>query len=127
MSALPLPPKGNARCNTPDMKLLFDQNISPRVLRLLPKDFSASRQVRSIGLNECTDIEILQYAKKNGYTLVTFDVDFFDASILQDIPTKIVWLRTVGLTSSDIAERIINFSSHIALLIDSERSCLEIV
>ena len=57
------------------MKLLFDQNISFRILKLLPENFSKSNQVRTVGLEGKKDIEIWQYAKKNNYAIVSFDVD----------------------------------------------------
>ncbi|GHV59824.1 hypothetical protein FACS1894182_14480 [Bacteroidia bacterium] len=70
------------------MKLLFDQNISFRILRLLPERFTDSRQVCSVGLNDHNDMEIWQYAKQNGFTVVTFDADFFDISVLGGFPLK---------------------------------------
>jgi predicted nuclease of predicted toxin-antitoxin system len=109
------------------MKLLFDQNISFRILRLLPEDFAACRQVRSVDLNDCNDVEIWRFAKQNGFTVVTFDADFFDISILRGFPPKIIWLRTGNLTTSEIAERIILNSLNIASFIDNpDQSCLEI-
>jgi predicted nuclease of predicted toxin-antitoxin system len=109
------------------MKLLFDQNISFRIIRLLPEDFADCRQVRSVGLNDCNDVEIWRYAKQNGFTIVTFDTDFFDISILRGFPPKIIRLRTGNLTTSDIAERILLNSSNIASFIDnSDQSCPEI-
>ena len=109
------------------MKLLFDQNISFRVLRLLPDNFSDSRHVRSVGLNDCDDAEIWQFAKQNDFTVVTFDADFFDISVLKGFPPKIVWLRTGNLTTSEIAECIIlNYSDIISFIDNSDQSCLEI-
>jgi predicted nuclease of predicted toxin-antitoxin system len=109
------------------MKLLFDQNISFRILRLLSEDFVDCRQVRSVGLNDCKDEEIWRFAKQNGFTVVTFDADFFDISILRGFPPKIIWLRTGNLTTSDIAERIILNSLNIVSFIDNpDQSCLEI-
>jgi len=109
------------------MKLLFDQNISFRVLRLLPNSFSDSRHVRSVGLNDCDDAEIWQFAKQNGFTIVTFDADFFDISVLKGFPPKIVWLRTGNLTTAEIAECIIfNYSDIVSFVDNSNQSCFEI-
>jgi len=109
------------------MKLLFDQNISYRILRLLPSTFSNCQQVRAVGLEDRGDWEIWQYAKQNGFTIVTFDSDFFDISILRDCPPKVIWLRTGNLTTSEIAERmILNFSMISSFINDSEQSCLDI-
>jgi len=117
----------NALYNTPNMKLLFDQNISFRVLRLLSDNFSDCRHVRSVGLNDCNDVKIWQFAKQNGFSIVTFDADFFDISLLRGFPPKIIWFRTGNLTTSEIAERIILNYSAIASFIDNpDQNCLEI-
>jgi len=109
------------------MKLLFDQNISFRVLRLLPSNFSDCRHVRSIGLNDCDDAKIWQFARQNDFTIVTFDADFFDISVLRGFPPKIVWLRTGNLTTSEIAELIIlNYSDIVSFIDNADQSCLEI-
>jgi len=40
------------------MKLLFDQNLSPRLLRLLADIYAESVHVREIGLRDAGDLEI---------------------------------------------------------------------
>ena len=60
-----------------------------------------------VGLHNRNDAEIWQFAKQNGFTIVTFDADFFDISILRGHPPKVIWLRTGNLATSEIAERII--------------------
>ena len=96
-------------------------------MRFLPDSFADCRHVRSVGLNDCDDEIIWQFAGQNGFSVVTFDADFFDISTLRGFPPKIVWLRTGNLTTSELAERIILNSSNIASFIHySEQSCLEI-
>jgi len=110
-----------------NMKLLFDQNISFRILRLLPNSFTDCIHVKSVGLKDCDDAKIWHYAKQNGFTIVTFDADFFDISILKGLPPKIIWLRTGNLTTSEIAELIILSYADIVSFIDNpEQSCLEL-
>ena len=109
------------------MKLLFDQNISFRVLHFLPDSFADCRHVKSVGLNNCDDVTIWKYAKQNGFAIVTFDADFFDISVLKGFPPKIIWLRTGNLTTPEIAECIILNYADIASFIDySDQNCLEI-
>jgi predicted nuclease of predicted toxin-antitoxin system len=109
------------------MKLLFDQNISFRIMRLLPDIFADCRHVRSVGLNNRNDMEIWQFAKQNGFTVVTFDSDFSDIATLRGFPPKIVWLRTGNLNTAETAERIILNSNKIASFINyPEQYCLEI-
>ena len=110
-----------------DMKLLLDQNISFRVVRLLPECFAGSCHTRSVSLNDRNDVEIWQFAKQNDFIIVTFDADFFDISILKGFPPKIIWLRTGNLTTSEIVEcLILNHSNIVSFIDNSEQSCLEI-
>ncbi|MEQ8423113.1 MAG: DUF5615 family PIN-like protein, partial [Cyclobacteriaceae bacterium] len=44
------------------MKLLFDQNISPKILKKLPSEFSECNQVRFFGLEDASDLEIFEFA-----------------------------------------------------------------
>ncbi|MCL2327731.1 MAG: DUF5615 family PIN-like protein [Bacteroidetes bacterium] len=109
------------------MKLLFDQNISFRVVRLLPDSFADSRHIRQVGLNDRNDIEIWQFAKQNDFTIVTFDADFFDISVLKGFPPKIVWLRTGNMTTTEIAEcMLLNYSNIVSFINNPNQSCLEI-
>jgi predicted nuclease of predicted toxin-antitoxin system len=109
------------------MKLLFDQNISFRIMRLLPDNFADCRHVRSVGLNDCIDGDIWLFAKQNGFTIVTFDADFFDMIALKGFPPKIVWLRTGNLSTSEIADCITSNYSNIASFINHpELNCLKI-
>ena len=82
------------------MKLLFDQNISFRVVRGLINIFPESKQVRDLQLENATDRQIWDYAKKEKFTIVTFDSDFYDLTLLLGIPPKVIWLR-FGNTSTD--------------------------
>jgi predicted nuclease of predicted toxin-antitoxin system len=94
---------------------------------MLPADFADCLHVKSVGLNDHSDVEIWQFAKQNGFTIVTFDADFFDLSLVWNFPPKIVWLRTGNLTTSDIAECIIlNCSNIISFINSPEQNCLEI-
>jgi|WetSurMetagenome_2_1015567.scaffolds.fasta_scaffold498024_1 predicted nuclease of predicted toxin-antitoxin system len=88
------------------MKLLFDQNISFRVIKGVLPVFPLAKQLRELGLENATDREIWEFAKKEDYTIVTFDSDFYDLTLLLGIPPKVIWLR-LGNTSTDNLIRII--------------------
>jgi predicted nuclease of predicted toxin-antitoxin system len=60
------------------MKLLFDQNISHRLISLIQDILPEARQVRQIGLENTSDKQIWEYAKEHDFTFVTFDGDFYD-------------------------------------------------
>ena len=64
------------------MKLLFDQNISFRLIKRIIDLFPDSKQVRELGLENSTDTEIFDFAKRNDFAIVTFDSDFCDLNII---------------------------------------------
>lgn len=72
------------------MKFLFDQNISHRILKLIPEKYSGSTTVKNEGLTNVPDREIWEFAKLNGYIIVTQDSDFNDLNTLYGFPPKIV-------------------------------------
>lgn len=81
------------------MKLLFDQNITFRVVNLLKNNLVNAMHVNDFDLQFATDREIWKFAKENQYHMVTFDTDFYDLVTLYGFPPKIIWLR-LGNTSS---------------------------
>ena len=84
------------------MKRLFDQNLSPRLSRLLADIYPESIHVRDVGLRDSADLEIWQYAKQNGLALVSKDSDFQQWSLLYGAPPKFIWLRVGNCTSARI-------------------------
>jgi predicted nuclease of predicted toxin-antitoxin system len=75
------------------MKLLFDQNISFRIISKLNDVFPDAKQVRELGLENSTDSEIWEYAKSKDYSIVTFDADFYDMSNLYGHPQELSGLE----------------------------------
>ena len=60
------------------MKLLFDQNLSHKLCQQLSDLFPGSSQVRLIGLDKADDRTLWEFARTNGYTLVSLDADLAD-------------------------------------------------
>jgi predicted nuclease of predicted toxin-antitoxin system len=87
------------------MKLLFDQNISYRLLKKIQHFYPEANQVRELGLENATDLKIWGFARENNYAIVTFDADFFDLSNLKGHPPKIIWLR-MGNTTTNNLEKV---------------------
>ncbi|MCF6357104.1 MAG: DUF5615 family PIN-like protein [Draconibacterium sp.] len=89
--------------------------------------FPESKQIRELGLENSTDIEIFDFAKNNDFTIVTFDSDFCDINILKGFPPKIVWIRTGNTTTKSLKNLIRNKSDLIKLFMIEDFGCLEIV
>ena len=95
------------------MKLLFDQNVSPRLTRLLADIYAESVHVREVGLREAEDIAIWQYAKVHGYAIVSKDSDFQQRSLLHGAPPKFIWLRVGNCTTARIERLLRSYSATI--------------
>lgn len=112
------------------MRLLFDQNISFRIISKINSNFPDAKQVRQLGIENYSDLEIWKFAKENDFTIVTFDSDFYDLANFKGFPPKIIWLR-FGNTRTEFIATIINSRSTIikdfvSSLEYSEIACLEI-
>jgi predicted nuclease of predicted toxin-antitoxin system len=112
------------------VKLLFDQNISFRIITKIEASFPEAKQVRQLGIENYSDVEIWKFAKDNGFTIVTFDADFFDLANFKGHPPKIIWLRFGNTKTDFLADTINTRYSIIKDFIDSneysEIACLEI-
>jgi predicted nuclease of predicted toxin-antitoxin system len=75
------------------MKLLFDENLSFKLCTLLSELFPDSKPVREVGLDRSDDRIVWQYAKDNGFTLVSQDSDFAYMAAHYGHPPKVIWLR----------------------------------
>jgi predicted nuclease of predicted toxin-antitoxin system/uncharacterized protein (DUF433 family) len=100
-----------AGVDSPVVKLLFDQNLSHRLVQALQKEFPDSRHVREVGLQEATDIVVWQYAMKQGIAIVTKDADFHQRSFLFGHPPKVIWVR-VGNASTAKIEALLRRRAH---------------
>ena len=84
------------------MKLLFDENLSPRLAAVLADIYPGSTHVHPCGLGSADDSAIWQYGKDHGFTIVSKDSDFQDLSVLHGHPPKVIWLRAANCSSSEI-------------------------
>lgn len=84
------------------MKLLFDQNLSRKLVNRLADIFPESSHVQFHNLAEKTDTEIWEFAKLNDFCIVTQDADFPERSRLYGSPPKVVWLRCGNASTSQV-------------------------
>jgi len=68
------------------MKLLFDQNLSPRLPRFLADFYEGSVHVSEVGLRDASDVAVWEYAKQHGFAIVSKDSDFQARSLLYGCP-----------------------------------------
>jgi predicted nuclease of predicted toxin-antitoxin system len=88
------------------VKLLFDQNLSHKLVRRLADLFPDSVHVREVGLKEAGDPTVWAYAKDHGLIVVSKDSDFHQRSFLYGYPPKVVWVRLGNCSTADV-ERVL--------------------
>jgi predicted nuclease of predicted toxin-antitoxin system len=109
------------------VKLLFDHNLSPRLIATLRHDYPDSQHVREVGLKDASDAAVWQYAAQHDCTIVTKDADFHQRSFLFGHPPKVIWIRA-GNCSTDMIEAILRrHRAHLnAFAADTETAFLEL-
>jgi len=109
------------------VKLLFDQNLSFRLCRLLGDIVTESAQVRALGLDRASDDAVWEFARREGFTIVTLDADYADLVALRGAPPKVIWLRC-GNQPTQAVERLIRGHADLlaAFIASEDASCLEL-
>jgi predicted nuclease of predicted toxin-antitoxin system len=108
------------------MKLLFDQNLSFKLCQQLSDRLPGSSQVRLVGLQQADDHTIWEYARANGFTLVSLDSDFAEMAALLGPPPKVIWLRCGNQPTSVIEGMLRDQSEAISAFEHDTMACLEI-
>ena len=75
------------------MRLLFDNNLSPRLPRLLATDYPGSEHVSRFGLGQADDLAVRAFAAANGFVVVSKDIDHRNLCLQLGQPPKVVWVR----------------------------------
>jgi predicted nuclease of predicted toxin-antitoxin system len=102
--------------------LLFDQNLSPRLIDRLDDIYPGSMHVFSLGLGDAMDGEIWQYAHDHDYMIVTKDADFSEFGIIKGFPPKIIWIRRGNCSTQDIEAILRENFSAISILSDDQNT-----
>ena len=84
------------------MSLLFDQNLSWRLVGLLAAEYPGSEQIVTARLSGADDRAVWAYAASKGLAVVTKDSDFSDVSALLGAPPKLVWLHVGNGPTRDV-------------------------
>lgn len=84
------------------MKLLFDENLSPKLARHLADLFPASVHVRDVGLKAADDPVVWEYAKDGDLMIISKDSDMHQRSFVFGHPPKVVWVRLGNCSTADV-------------------------
>ncbi len=85
------------------MRLLLDQNLSPRLIGLVADLYPESTPARSIGLQAADDATVWTHAARQGFAIVSKDADFHQRSFLLGHPPKVIWIRRGNCSTDEIA------------------------
>lgn len=107
------------------MRLLFDQNLSHRLVRSLQQEYPDSRHVRDIGLGEASDEAVWDYAAQRGFTLVSKDADFHQRSFLFGHPPKVLW--SGNCSTSTIEQRLRLYQGHVLAFADNPEGAFLVI
>jgi predicted nuclease of predicted toxin-antitoxin system len=76
------------------VKLLFDENLSRKLVSKPAALFPGSTHVALEGLGGASDRKVWEFAKAQGFIIVTSDADFYEMVTAYGPPLKVIWLRS---------------------------------
>ncbi len=94
--------------------MLFDHNLSPRLVRSLTSVYPGSIHVRDVGLQSADDFVVWTYARDNGLAIVSKDSDFHQLSFLHGHPPKVVWIRRGNCSTDEIESILRRYSNDLS-------------
>ena len=103
------------------MKLLFDANISWRIIQLIEADFPNCFHVKDIPVTQpATDAAIWNFAKEKNFTIVTHDDDFEKLLLQKRIPPKVIILKSFNQNTKQIVTTLLAKKDIIDSFINNE-------
>ena len=109
------------------MKLLLDENLSPKLAESLRKEYPESVHVRFVGLRGADDGRIWEYARDHDLTIISKDNDLRQRSFLEGAPPKVVWLEVGNAGTSAIADLLRREQANLLTFENDAQSALLIV
>jgi predicted nuclease of predicted toxin-antitoxin system len=104
------------------LKLLFDNNLSVRIIQAVDNFFPGSKHVADLQVNQFTDRQIFEFAGKNEFTVITKDKDFYHLVNTLGPPPKIVWIAVGNCSNQQAIDTVVKRKQQIAEFIKSTRS-----
>jgi predicted nuclease of predicted toxin-antitoxin system len=86
------------------VRLLLDQNLSPRLVGVLQDLYPGSTHVREVGLASADDDAVWTFAARHELGIVSKDSDFRQRSFVLGHPPKVVWIARGNCSTEEVAE-----------------------
>ncbi len=109
------------------MKLLFDENLSFRLVGDLADRFPDSSHVDLLGLRGQDDLTVWRHAAEHGYVLVSKDDDFRQLSLLHGAPPKVVLCAIGNAGNAEVVTLMVENRDRVQHFIDDELESLLIL
>jgi len=109
------------------VKLLFDVNLSFKLVKALSDIFPESKHVKDLGLDAVGDEVIWNFAQANGFVIVSKDNDFRHWSFLYGAPPKVISITKGNCSTKDLERSIRESFTQISSFLDSGEESLLIL
>lgn len=104
------------------MRLLLDQNLSPRLVKALEADYPDSGHVRDFDPQRADGTAIWEFAGERDFVILSKDADFHQLSFLHGHPPKVIWLRVGNRSTAEILEVIRGHKARIVGFVDDPQA-----
>jgi len=105
------------------MKLLLDENLSWRMIKMLVPISKEIIRVSDLKITQpAEDISIWNYAKKNGFTIISKDDDFEKIVLLKKAPPKLIYLKTYNLDTKKLVDLLLENKGKIIEFVNSNEN-----
>jgi predicted nuclease of predicted toxin-antitoxin system len=102
------------------MKLLLDENLSWRMIKMLESISEEIIHVSNLKITQpADDISIWNYAKKNGFTIISKDDGFEKIVLIRKAPHKLIYLKTYNLDTKKLVDLMIENKDKIIEFVNS--------
>lgn len=89
--------------------------------------YPGSSQVALLNLEGASDSEVWQYAKNNGFVIVSRDSDFQERSLVAGHPPQVVWLKIPNRSKTVVLNILLDHHTEIEqALFEQNLACVEI-
>ncbi len=106
------------------MKLLFDENLSSKLITKLRFEFPGSQHVLKVLSAPATDSEIWTYALENDFTIISKDNDFRQRFFVASTSPNIIWLSVGNANTATIEKLLTSNKDRIKALEGNKTSSL---
>ncbi len=107
------------------MKLLLDENLSPRLVESLRDLYPGLLHVHNVLLGGADDSGVWAYAKAHQFAIVSKDSDFAARSVLESDAPKIIWIRLGNCSTAEIEKLLRSAHDTVRTFLEkSEETCL---